>query len=102
MSDLVVDNRTKFEMVLTDQDGVVFNLTGASVNFRYSIDGAVVVIVPATIEDAGAGIASYTMGVGELTRGEMRYEWEVTDAGGLVHISSEVFEADVRNKIGAV
>lgn len=82
------------------------DLSGATVNLKYRIDGgpletrAMTIVAPAT-----SGIAEYRFASSDLvlgagvSHGLLRYEIEVTDAGGKITTSLDIVSLTIRAKV---
>jgi hypothetical protein len=93
---LVAGSRPTFTSTLKDPDGVVVDIDGATTKFRYSIAGATVVERDGSIDDGPNGVTSYQFIADELTAGQLRYEWEVTDGAGKIYTQDQPKYRDVR------
>jgi|WetSurMetagenome_2_1015567.scaffolds.fasta_scaffold1261689_2 hypothetical protein len=101
MTDLVTgDTGSTLTATCTDSDGVVIDLTGATVELHWEGDDGVVVSEVMTIDDAAGGIASYTFGAGEIFAPKMVFEVEITDSGGKIITCVDKIELIVREQIG--
>ena len=98
MADIVTGSSPTFRASFTDQDGDIVDLTGASVELRYTIAGGDVVEKTADITDATGGVAEYDWPHGTPidTAGPMVREWELTTSGGAVHRSPARFFSTIR------
>ena len=98
MADIVTGSAPTFRATFNDQDGVVIDLTDATVKLRYTIAGGELVEKTASITDATGGVAQYAVPVAsELdTPGPMIREWELTTSGGAVHRSPSRFFSTIR------
>jgi len=78
----VGDRLPKLECILTDQDGAVVDLTGATVQIQLSKSDGTVVTTDATIVSATAGTVEYSWGANDTnTAGAMTVEFIVTSGG---------------------
>lgn len=92
------DTNSALVVTCKDKDGVVIDISAATVSLKWSIDGAAAVTKTMTITDGPNGVASYTFGTGELTAGIMRAEVKVAAAGKTV-TSIEPFVFTIRTAL---
>lgn len=93
---LVAGSRIKLGGTIKDQDGVVVDLTGGTVQLKYKIGSGSVQTKSASITTPAAGTVEYEFGSSELTSGILKYEWVFTDAASKPFTSSDVFIQEVR------
>lgn len=99
------DTLSKLSIVFGDADGVVQDISGATVELRFRIllggertPGALV-IRTMTVDDGPGGAASYDFTEHDLQEGVMRCEFVVTLADGRVGKSLEVVDFAVRGAL---
>lgn len=80
--------------------GTAINLTGATVKVRWEDATGVLVLKTMTIENASGGIASYQFASGEIFAPKMKFEIEITDAGGKIVTNLALIELTVREQLG--
>lgn len=79
------------------KDGVVYDLTTATVKLILTSPTGVAVVKDAVKDDAVNGIASYTTVAGDLTAvGTWKRQWKVTDGGGTVILKAMPVSFQVR------
>ncbi|HGG58951.1 MAG TPA: hypothetical protein ENK26_03420 [Gammaproteobacteria bacterium] len=81
------DTGSTLQYTCRDQDGVIIDLTGASVDLIW-VDkaGATQTRAMSIANPASSGVVSYQFAAAELVKGEMRFWVRVTDAlGKIVH-----------------
>ena len=73
-----------FERTVTELDGTVINLTGATIKLNTTFDGADFQSRTAAIQDAATGILEYqwVSGATALVAGLLRGQFVVTDVAG--------------------
>lgn len=83
-----------------DKNGNIIDLTGATVNLLYRIEGGSLVTRLMTVNSpATAGIVQYQFITGELTEGEMIGEIQITDVSGFVTTEVCKFKRNIRAKV---
>lgn len=102
MADYVTgDTGTLLQSTCTDNEtGEVIVLTGATVVVRWEDEAGAVVTKPMTITDAANGIVQYQFLGGELIAPRMKFEVEITDAGGKIISNLELIELTGREEMG--
>lgn len=86
---------------LKKSDGTAINLTGATVRLKWiGSDGSTLTTQVMTIESpASAGIVTYQFAADELFPHLMKFEVEITDAGGYVLSNLELIKQIVRPQL---
>ena len=94
MSALTAGNTYKFTLTAT-KDGSVWDLTGASVALLLRKPDGTLVTKAATIDDAAAGTAHFTLAASDLdTPGVWTRSWEVTDSGIVLESEGTLFRVE--------
>ena len=85
-TDLLFVGDTGRALQVTLQDaGTAIDITGATVQLLYRIDGGTITTKTMTITDAASGIAQYTFLAPDLTaEGTLQYQVKLTDSGGAI------------------
>ena len=96
---LVEGTRVAFRGTIRDQDGVIVNLTGATVIFRRNIGEGATVEDPATVIDASGGRVEFLMNESQVLPGVLEYEWRGTLSTGEPFNSQDVFTELIRPRV---
>lgn len=78
------DTASKLKVTCVDQDSVVINLTGATVELLWRSNAGVLVTRSMTVVDALNGIAEYQFADGELFAPQMAFRVKITDVSSKV------------------
>lgn len=100
-TDLVAgDTGSTLVITCKDKDSkAAINLNGKTVRVKFRLNGGILQTKEMAVTDAAGGVAEYQFAAGELVKGTLRGEVEITDSGGLVLTQVEPFALSVRNKI---
>lgn len=82
-----------------DNDSTIINLTGATVKLNWKDSGGVKQTRTMTITSAVNGIVEYHFTATELFAGTMNLEVEITDSGGKIIKSLDLYPARVRGAL---
>jgi len=94
------DTGSKLEVTCkNDADQSVIDLTGATVKIRWNNAASVLQERNMTITNAAAGVAEYQFASGELEKGRVSYEIEITDSGGGIIKCLNLLPVLVREKL---
>lgn len=94
------DTGSVLVITIKDSAGVVFDLTGASVVFRWDGETGALVERTATISDAANGKAEYQFAAGELFAPKMNIEVEITTVGGKKITATDLLKLSIREELG--
>lgn len=101
MADLVTgDTGSKLKVTCLDSGtNLPVNLSGSTVRLRWEGEAGVVTKVM-SITDATNGKVEYQFLANDIIAPKMRFEVEITDAGGFVVSNLELIELEVREQLG--
>ncbi|MCI0488926.1 MAG: hypothetical protein L0229_20230 [Blastocatellia bacterium] len=99
--DLVAgDSGTTLVVTCKDKDSkAAINLNGKNVKVKWRANGGALQTKTMTVTDAAGGVAEYLFLTGELIKGILKGEVEITDSSGLVITQVEPFSLSIRSKI---
>jgi hypothetical protein len=92
------DTGSKLKVTVKDAaSGAAVNLTGMTVRLKwYDPDGALVTKTMTNDPNPALGVSEYQFDAGELYAGTMKFEVEVTDAGGKIVSGLDLIQVSVR------
>lgn len=96
---LIAGDNTLFKITCKDQADAVKNLTGLTVQYIFSIDGAAALTKTMTVTSAANGEAEYRYLDTDLSAGKLVGEVRLTDGSSNEATSVNQIERDVRARL---